>query len=326
MGLGSAGQRHLRIFKKIFFKKKLEIFCIRETKRNLIIKDDLSTKKITSLPKFYNLREITLDELKKFSFDLAIISNPISKHITSAISLAKKKVNLLIEKPLSHNFNKIKLLNKIVKKNKILVRVGYQLRYHPGIKKLKSIIKTNKLGEPISGLFYFGEYLPNMHFYEDYKKTHMAIKKQGGGAINCLSHQVDLIYHLLGEPKKIVSFQNKVSSLEIDVEDNLHAIFTYKKKRNFTLNINFLKSPPRNFIFLEFQKGSVEWDYTKKYMLVHNFKTNKVSKKNFFKFNRNDMFKEQNVEIINSIINKKKSNMSFEESIKTQKIINKLKK
>ena len=54
-----------------------------------------------------------------------------------------------------------------------------------------------------------------------------------------------------------------------------------KKKRNFTLNINFLKSPPRNFIFLEFQKGSVEWDYTKKYMLVHNFKTNKVSKKNF---------------------------------------------
>ena len=138
IGLGSAGQRHLRIVKKIFFKKKLEIFCIRETKRNLIIKDDLSTKKTLSLPKFYNLREITLDELKKFNFDLAIISNPINKHLTSAIRLAKKKVNLLIEKPLSHNLNKIQLLNKIVKKNKILVRVGYQLRYHPGIKKLKS--------------------------------------------------------------------------------------------------------------------------------------------------------------------------------------------
>ena len=52
-------------------------------------------------------------------------------------------------------------------------------------------------------------------------------------------------------------------------------------------------------------------------MLVHNFKTNKVSKK-LFKFNRNDMFKEQNKEIINSIINKKKFNVSFEESIKTQ--------
>ncbi len=306
IGLGSAGQRHLRIFKKIFLKKKLEIFCIRETKRNLVIKDDLSTKKTSSLTKYYNLKEINFNDLKKSSFDLAIISNPISKHLTSAISLAKKKVNLLIEKPLSHNLNKIKLLEKIVKKNKILVRVGYQLRYHPGIKALKSIIRTNKLGEPISGLFYFGEYLPNMHLYEDYKKTHMAIKNQGGGAINCLSHQVDLIRYLLGEPKKIVSFQNKVSNLKINVEDNLHAIFTYKKKRNFTLNINFLKSPPRNFIFLEFQKGSVEWDYTKKYMLVHNFKTNKVSKKNFFKFNRNDMFKEQNKEIINSIINKKK--------------------
>ena len=76
----------------------------------------------------------------------------------------------------------------------------------------------------------------------------MAKKNQGGGAINCLSHQIDLIHHLLGEPKKIVSFQNKVSNLNINVEDNLHAIFTYKKKRNFTININFLKSP-RNFIF-----------------------------------------------------------------------------
>ena len=32
------------------------------------------------------------------------------------------------------------------------------------------------------------------------------------------------------------------------------------------------------------------------------------------------MFKEQNKEIINSIINKKKFNVSFEESIKTQKL------
>ena len=91
VGLGSAGQRHLRIFRKIFFRKKLEIFCIRETKRNLLIKDSLSTKKISSLLKFYNLREISINDLKKKSFDLAIISNPISKHLTYAIRLAKKK-------------------------------------------------------------------------------------------------------------------------------------------------------------------------------------------------------------------------------------------
>ena len=60
LGLGSAGQRHLRILKKIFKKnkKKLKCFCIRETKRNLIINDNLKTKKIESLTKFYNLKEI----------------------------------------------------------------------------------------------------------------------------------------------------------------------------------------------------------------------------------------------------------------------------
>ena len=270
LGLGSAGQRHLRIFKKIFKKKKLQIFCIRETKRNLIINDNLTTKITSSLSKFYNLKEINYRDLKKLNLNLAVISNPISKHVSSAINLAKLKVNLLIEKPLSHNNNKINLLNKIIKRNKILVRVGYQLRYHPGIKILKTIIKTNQLGSPISGLFYFGEYLPNMHRYEDYKKTHMSSKSQGGGAINCLSHQIDLINFLLGKPKKIISLFNKISKLKINVEDNLHAIFLYKNHRKFTLNINFLKSPPRNFIFIEFQNGSVEWDYTKKYIIINN--------------------------------------------------------
>jgi predicted dehydrogenase len=325
LGLGSAGQRHLRIFKKIFKNKKIQIFCIRETNRNLIIKDNLSTKATSSLSKFYNLKKINYRELEKLNLNLAVISNPISKHITSAIKLAKLKINLLIEKPLSHNNDKINLLNKIVKKNKILVRVGYQLRYNPGIKILKEIIKTNQLGKPISGLFYFGEYLPNMHKYEDYKKTHMSLKKQGGGAINCLSHQIDLINFLLGKPKKIISFFNKVSKLKINVEDNLHAIFFYKNLRKFTLNINFLKSPPRNFIFIEFENGSAEWDYTKKYLVIHNYKTNKVLKKNFFKFKRNDMFEEQNREIINSIIKKRNNNNSFDTSLKTQEIISKLK-
>ena len=91
IGLGSAGQRHLRILIKILGKKNTEFYCLRTTKRNLIIDDNLKTKKTLSLPKFYNLREITLDELKKFNFDLAIISNPINKHLTSAIRLAKKK-------------------------------------------------------------------------------------------------------------------------------------------------------------------------------------------------------------------------------------------
>ncbi len=328
LGLGSAGQRHLRILKKIFKKnkKKLKCFCIRETKRNLIINDNLKTKKIESLTKFYNLKEIEFKDLKNMNFDLAIVSNPIHKHISTAIKIAKNKINLIVEKPLSNNKNKINLLKKIVKKNRINIRVGYQLRYHPGIKIFKSIVDKNKLGYPISGLFYFGEYLPNMHKYEDYEKTHMSIFKQGGGAINCLSHQIDLINYLIGKPVKVISKFNKASKLRINVEDNLHAILFYKNSRKFTLNINFLKSPPRNFIFMEFQNGSVEWDYHKNYISVYNNKTKKIFEKKFINFKRNDMFEEQNKEIVNLIINKKINNKPFDVSLNTLNLTTKLKK
>ena len=165
-----------------------------------------------------------------------------------------------------------------------------------------------------------------MHKYEDYEKTHMSIFKQGGGAINCLSHQIDLINYLIGKPVKVISKFNKASKLRINVEDNLHAILFYKNSRKFTLNINFLKSPPRNFIFMEFQNGSVEWDYHKNYISVYNNKTKKIFEKKFINFKRNDMFEEQNKEIVNLIINKKINNKPFDVSLNTLNLTTKLKK
>ena len=78
------------------------------------------------------------------------------------------------------------------------------MRFHPGIMFLKDLI-TKKLGNIVNSTFYFGEYLPSMHKYEDYKKTHMAIHEQGGGAVLSLSHQIDLVYYLLGKPLKVIS-------------------------------------------------------------------------------------------------------------------------
>ena len=78
---------------------------------------------------------------------------------------------MFIEKPLSNNIKNIGNLLKIIRKKKLITHVGYQLQFHPAVKKISSIINKKILGKTLSSTFYFGEYpLPSykVHLVKDY--------------------------------------------------------------------------------------------------------------------------------------------------------------
>jgi len=56
--------------------------------------------------------------------DFAIIANVTSEHINTAIKLAKRGIDLFIEKPLSNSLDHCKYLERIVKKKKIVTMIG----------------------------------------------------------------------------------------------------------------------------------------------------------------------------------------------------------
>ena len=81
-----------------------------------------------------------------------------SDHLKTAIKLAKQNCHLFIEKPLSteKGLSSINKLIRIAKNKKLVIRVGYQLRYHPGVEIIKNIIKTRDFGNILNGYFHFG--------------------------------------------------------------------------------------------------------------------------------------------------------------------------
>ena len=81
--------------------------------------------------------------------------------------------------------------------------VGYMMRFHPAIKKIKEILKSKYLGKIFHFSFLWGEYFPNWHKNENYKKSYAANKKMGGGAALTLSHDLDLSKFFFGEIKKV---------------------------------------------------------------------------------------------------------------------------
>ena len=61
-GLGSIGQRHIRIIKKIFKKKNYKIYFSKTSKKNIVINDKLKVYK-KDIFKFYKIQNITKKEI-----------------------------------------------------------------------------------------------------------------------------------------------------------------------------------------------------------------------------------------------------------------------
>lgn len=302
-GLGSIGQRHLQNISKIYPKAKL--FCFKKYKNTFEIKNGIVDRKINIIKK-YNIKKIyKLSEIKKNKINYAFICNPSSLHVQYAISLAKLGVNLFIEKPLSNSMKNVNKLKKIINKKKLQCMVGFNLRYNECYKFIKKKLLNNKFFGMIYKIdLYNGEFLPNYHPYEDYKKSYAAKKSLGGGVLLTQIHELDMILSLFGKPIKVYSKISKLSNLKIDVEDNVDALMVMKNDISLNLHLDYFTNPPTRYLKIYGYKKILFWDYYKNEITILN-RNNKEKKVKFKKFNRNKMFIDEIKDFFNAKKNKK---------------------
>ena len=296
--MGSIGQRHLRNIKLL--RKKYRIYALRKKKKSphLDIDNNVIDKKFLSYEN--NITEISEKESLKIQFHAVFICNPSSMHIKSSITHARNGSNLFIEKPLSNNMRHVEKLRGLIKQKKIKCAVGYQLRYHPFLKKIKKYIDSKKLGEIKEAYIRNSHYLPYHHRYEDYSKGYAAINSLGGGVILCFIHEIDYANYLFNIPKSVSCMGGKKSNLKIDVEDFAKLKVIYKLKNNqfpVYIHLDFLEKKEKRNCKIIFEKGILYWDLKKDFLTVHkNKKIYKRIKSPFKK--RNDLFLKEIKEVM----------------------------
>jgi predicted dehydrogenase len=295
VGLGSIGQRHLRNLNTLKYNNsKTEIYYFSETNKSLLISQNLQSAKYDNLEKKFKIKKILKkNDIKKIKPDISFICNPSSKHISFSIFLAELGSHIFLEKPLSNCTRNISKLNKIIKSKNLIFYVGYQMKFHPFLIEIKSIIEKKTYGKILSAKINFAEYLEFFHRYEKIQDTIYGKKEFGGGAILEISHEIDYLLWLFGKkPHKIKTSYSKVSNLPIDVEDISFSIFTFiknHKKVLVNLNIDLLQfNSERNATFI-FDNAIIRIDF--KTLIFSIFKKNgKKEIKKLKKFKRNDLF------------------------------------
>jgi predicted dehydrogenase len=234
IGLGSIANKHIAALIKL--KIDFKIYALR-SKPNALSQNGVEN--------IYSLDNINV------VFDFAIISNPTYLHYEYIEKLAKKGIDLFIEKPAIHSLDNYEKLIKIVNDNNIKTYVACNLRFHPCLKFLRDRINSEKLIINEVNV-YCGSYLPNWRPGADFRKNYSAIASMGGGVHLDLFHELDYTVWLFGLPIESKSFLKNSSSLNISSVDYANYILGYD---SFTSNIilNYYRSRPKREIEIVFE-------------------------------------------------------------------------
>jgi len=278
IGCGSIGERHIKNLIDMGIKDIIAYDIIEEKTKEIKQKYGIETHK-------------ELDDALKEKPDAVLVCTPTNIHIPTALKAIDNNCHVFIEKPISHNLDGIDELIKKAEEKNLAIMTGYNLRFHPGLKLVKNLLDKGKIGRPLTARVEYGQYMPDWRPEQDYRKVYSAKRDMGGGIVLDASHEIDYIRWLFGDVKNILAFVNKLSKLDIDVEDTADAIIRTENGSIIALHLDALNRIYTRFCKIVGEKGTIIWDYADK--TVKLYEENKEPKTFKFDIDMNDVYKDE---------------------------------
>ncbi len=244
-GFGSIGRRH---FHNLLTLGERDI-VLYHTHHSTLPDDELAGFPI----------ETDLRAALAYKPDAVIISNPTALHLDVAIPAAHCGCHLLIEKPISHSMAKLEELQQAIEQNHNKVLIGFQYRFHPGLRQVKMLLDDAAIGEPLYVCAHWGEYLPDWHPWEDYKLGYAARPELGGGVLLTLSHPLDYLRWLLGEVESLSSFTSQ-NGLKMLVEDDAEILLRFTNGPLGSIHLDYNQRPASHWLEVIGTQGTLRWD------------------------------------------------------------------
>ncbi len=206
VGCGSMGQHHLANLKTLgvedlmaYDPQKEQVEFVRETIG------------VQTVPSFE-------EGLKAYPASV-VVCTPPHLHAEVARAAVEGGADVLIEKPIAHQIQDGEELLEVAAKHSRIVMVGYNLRFHPGLQKVKELIDSGVIGRILTIRAEFGQYLPDWRPAQDYRLGYIVSSAMGGGIILDSSHEIDYVRWLGGEVRSVLAVAERISDLEMDTED-----------------------------------------------------------------------------------------------------------
>jgi predicted dehydrogenase len=191
--------------------------------------------------------------------DAVVIANPTALHMDVAVPAALAGSHLFLEKPISHSMEGVEDLHSALTRSGARALVGFQYHFHPGLQKVHELLQIGAIGRPLSARVHWGEYLPDFHPWEDYRKGYAARSDLGGGVVFTLSHPFDYLRWLLGEIEGVWAFTSNSGGLEIAVEDNAEIGLRFTSGAIGSVHLDFTRRVTSHTLEITGTLGVISW-------------------------------------------------------------------
>jgi len=300
IGLGQVG------FKRKLFIEKNNLFKL-VAASDIKFKNKFFTRKKINYYKNYN------NLINNENLDAVFVTLP--NYLASKVTIAclKKNLHVFCEKPPARSLTEIRKVKKIkLKKRDLILKYGFNHRYHSSIKIAKKLSDSKKFGKIINFRCIYGKSRIKTFGVGNWRSKR---KYSGGGILLDQGiHMLDLILYFSG---KFSEFKSYISNKywNYDVEDNAFVLMRNNKGVVASLHSTATEWQHKFSMQITFQHGLIDLNgilsgtksYGKESITIvskKNVEKNEKGKKLFF--NKDNSWKEEVDEFAKLIFYKKK--------------------
>jgi len=245
VGLGSMGKRRIRNLQYL--------------KAGDIIGFDVRQDRTKEVAGKYKIRAFTdFDDAMAENPDALIISTPPDLHTKYARIAATNNKHFFTEASVVDDG--IDELIALCKNKQIVAAPSCTMRFNPSIQKIKELLDSGIIGKPLAFTYHSGQYLPDWHPWEDYRKFYVA-KRETGAAREIVSFELVWLTWIFGGIDTVSCFNEKVSKLDVDIDDLYQIIMKFDNGVSGHMQIDVISRVPDRSCKIFGEKGVIFWSW-----------------------------------------------------------------
>jgi len=260
-------QRHFRNLKRLLPDCEINVYTHRRDDKRRIFDDKLNISYSDSFLRSYNIDNVFFDlntALDSEKYDAIFIGTLPPERIDIAIKASERGIPIFIEKPLSNNLDKVYKLQEIIEENKLKCTMGFQMRFHPLLQKVKDMVDKKEFGDIYRIEVHHCNSIYNFTNGRDLSNFYALRGENGGGVLLSQIHEIDYLTWIFGKLYPVAAIYGQYLNIpNSDVEDNI-TILSNLELTNVCipviLNLDFLSKIPTRTLKVFGTKDSIEVD------------------------------------------------------------------
>lgn len=195
-----------------------------------------------------------VEMLDKEKLDIVIVNLPHALHEPCVLACAARKVNVLLEKPMSVSEESCKRMVAACQEAGVLLKVGHVQRYDPANRAAREIIESGELGQ----LVMVHDMRSANYFVPTRPKWFLKKETAGGGIwINLGAHCLDKLCYLTGSTIESINGQCTWLQEGVDVDGSAQAFVKTKSGVSGVISLCGYSLAPSNETQILLTKGSI---------------------------------------------------------------------